>query len=179
MLMRTVIFASIAAALATQVPSLFMGAAPQQPANGPISANYVSAAPDQTAPTAPYAGSGSMRLAADAQGHFNGDFKINGKPVQGMIDTGATYVALNESLARRLGYGGNQLDFRYAVNTANGQTKAAHVTLDRMEIGGIRVQGVEAFVLKDDALSQTLVGMSFLKKLDSYSVADGALSLKQ
>ena len=178
MLMRTVIFASIAAALATQVPSLFLAMSPQ-PADTPVSANYVSAAPDQAAVPSPIAGSGSMRLQADAQGHFNGDFKINGKPVQGMIDTGATYVALNESLARRLGYGGNQLDFRYAVNTANGQTKAAHVTLDRMEIGGIRVQGVEAFVLRDDALSQTLVGMSFLKKLDSYSVADGALSLKQ
>jgi aspartyl protease family protein len=177
MLMRTVIFASIAAALATQVPSLFLAMSPQ-PADPPVSANYVSAAPDQAAAPSPIAGSGSMRLQADAQGHFNGDFKINGKPVQGMIDTGATYVALNESLARRLGYGGNQLDFRYAVNTANGQTKAAHVTLDRMEIGGIRVQGVEAFVLRDDALSQTLVGMSFLKKLDSYSVADGALSLK-
>ncbi|MGV2102955.1 TIGR02281 family clan AA aspartic protease [Rhizobium sp. 21-4511-3d] len=178
MLMRTVIFASIAAALATQVPSLFLAMSPQ-PADTPVSANYVSAAPDEAAAPSPIAGSGSMRLQADAQGHFNGDFKINGKPVQGMIDTGATYVALNESLARRLGYGGNQLDFRYAVNTANGQTKAAHVTLDRMEIGGIRVQGVEAFVLRDDALSQTLVGMSFLKKLDSYSVADGALSLKQ
>jgi aspartyl protease family protein len=120
-----------------------------------------------------------MRLQANAQGHYTGDFKINGRPVKGLIDTGATYVALNESLARRLGYSANQLDFRQAVNTANGQTKAAHVTLDRMEIGGIRVQGVEAFVLKDDALSTTLVGMSFLKKLESYSVADGSLNLKQ
>lgn len=178
MLMRTVIFASIAAALATQVPSLFIGTG-NQPAATTVSANYVSATSDQSNSAAPIAGSGSMRLQADAQGHFSGDFKINGKPVQGMIDTGATYVALNESLARRLGYSGNQLDFRYGVNTANGQTKAAHVTLDRVEIGGIRVQGVEAFVLRDDALSTTLVGMSFLKKLDSYSVADGALSLKQ
>jgi len=178
MLMRTVIFASIAAALATQVPSLFTAVSPEA-AKPAISANYVSAAPDTATSAAPAYGSGIMRLQADAQGHFNGDFKMNGKPVQGMIDTGATYVALNESLARRLGFSGNQLDFRYAVNTANGQTKAAHVTLDRIEIGGIRVQGVEAFVLKDDALSQTLVGMSFLKKLDSYSVADGALSLKQ
>jgi aspartyl protease family protein len=120
-----------------------------------------------------------MHLRADAQGHYTGDFKINGKTVQGMIDTGATYVALNENLARRLGYTANQLDFRYAVNTANGQTKAAHVTLDRVEIGGIRVRNVEAFVLKDDALSSTLVGMSFLQKLASYSVADGSLSLKQ
>jgi len=65
------------------------------------------------------------------------------------------------------------------VNTANGTTKAAHVILDRVEIGGIRVRDVEAFVLKDDALSFTLVGMSFLRRLASYSVADGSLSLKQ
>jgi aspartyl protease family protein len=177
MLMRTVIFASIAAALATQVPSFFTGPE-NQPAADAVSANYVSPS-NETAMPAPVPGSGSMRLQADSQGHFTGDFKINGKPVQGMIDTGATYVALNESLARRLGYSGNQLDFRYGVNTANGQTKAAHITLDRVEIGGIRVRDVEAFVLRDTALSNTLVGMSFLKKLDSYSVADGSLNLKQ
>ena len=177
MLMRTVIFASIAAALATQVPSL-LSRTTQSPGNT-ISANFVST--EDNAPGAPAASAdgGTTRLQADAQGHYTGNFRINGKPVQGLIDTGATYVALNESLARRLGYSGNQLDFRYAVNTANGQTKAAHVTLDRVEIGGIRVRSVEAFVLKDEALSGTLVGMSFLQKLASYSVADGSLSLKQ
>ncbi|QWW67986.1 TIGR02281 family clan AA aspartic protease [Rhizobium sp. WYJ-E13] len=175
MLMRTVIFASIAAALATQVPSLLTRTT--QPGNT-ISANFVStdSAPDAAATIAD---GGMIRLQADAQGHYTGNFRINGKPVQGLIDTGATYVALNESLARRLGFSGNQLDFRYAVNTANGQTKAAHVMLDRVEIGSIRVRSVEAFVLKDEALSGTLVGMSFLQKLASYSVADGSLSLKQ
>ncbi|WP_454853302.1 TIGR02281 family clan AA aspartic protease [Rhizobium binxianense] len=175
MLIRTVIFASIAVVLATQVPSFFDGFN-RQPAEGP-SASFVSTTGEPAAP-AP-AGGGMIRLQADARGHYTGNFRINGKPVQGLIDTGATYVALNESLARRLGYTANQLDFRYAVNTANGQTKAAHVTLDRMEIGGIRVRDVEAFVLKDEALSSTLVGMSFLRKLNSYSVADGSLSLRQ
>ncbi|MGZ2481616.1 aspartyl protease family protein [Rhizobium pisi] len=177
MLVRTVIFASIAAVLATQVPSFFGGAG-QQPADA-LSANYVSTDSDKPAAAAPVYGSNTIRLQADAQGHYTGSFKINGKPVQGLIDTGATYVALNETLARRLGYTANQLDFRYGVNTANGQTKAAHVMLDRVEIGGIRVRDVEAFVLKDEALTTTLVGMSFLQKLASYSVADGSLSLKQ
>lgn len=177
MLMRTVIFASIAAALATQVPSLIAGKTQQSDTT--VSANFVSTEDSKPDTSTAIADGGMMRLQADAQGHYTGNFKINGKPVQGLIDTGATYVALNESLARRLGFSGNQLDFRYAVNTANGQTKAAHVTLDRVEIGGIRVRGVEAFVLKDEALSGTLVGMSFLKKLASYSVADGSLSLKQ
>ncbi|MBW9112488.1 TIGR02281 family clan AA aspartic protease [Rhizobium cauense] len=173
MLVRTVIFASVAAVLATQIPAL-MG---KRSNEAVASANFVTgSAGEQTAPTP---NGGTMRLRADAQGHYSGDFRINGRQVQGLIDTGATYVALNESFARRLGYTGNQLDFRYSVNTANGETKAAHVTLDRVEIGGIRVRDVEAFVLRDDALSSTLVGMSFLKKLASYSVADGSLSLKQ
>ncbi|MBO9192598.1 TIGR02281 family clan AA aspartic protease [Rhizobium sp. 16-449-1b] len=177
MLLRTVIFASIAAVLATQVPS-FIGSTPARP-EGPISANFVSGAIDAT-PTTAISGNGtSMRLQADQQGHYTGDFRINGKSVSGLIDTGATYVALNETMARRLGYTANQLDFRYSVNTANGQTKAAHIMLDRVEIGGIRVRDVEAFVLKDEALSSTLVGMSFLKKLASYAVADGSLSMKQ
>lgn len=177
MLMRTVLFAGIAAALATQVPSLISGMT-RQPGNS-ASADFVSTEDNARDTSATAANGGTMRLQADAQGHYTGNFRINGKPVQGLIDTGATYVALNESLARRLGYSGNQLDFRYAVNTANDQTKAAHVTLDRVEIGGIRVRSVEAFVLKDEALSGTLVGMSFLQKLASYSVADGSLSLKQ
>ncbi|MDQ0562822.1 aspartyl protease family protein [Rhizobium mesoamericanum] len=173
MLVRTVIFASLAAVLATQIPSLV-----GKPGNEPTaSVNVVTGATEQLSATA--ANVGTMRLQADAQGHYSGDFRINGRQVQGLIDTGATYVALNESFARRLGYTGNQLDFRYSVNTANGTTKAAHVVLDRVEIGGIRVRDVEAFVLKDEALSSTLVGMSFLRKLASYSVANGSLSLKQ
>ncbi len=172
MLVRTVIFASVAAVLATQIPTL-MG---KRSNEAVASANFVTG-PSGEQPATP--NGGTMRLRADAQGHYSGDFRINGRQVQGLIDTGATYVALNESFARRLGYTGNQLDFRYSVNTANGATKAAHVTLDRVEIGGIRVRDVEAFVLKDDALTSTLVGMSFLKKLASYSVADGSLSLKQ
>jgi aspartyl protease family protein len=177
MLMRTIIFASIAAVLATQAPSFF-GSTGQQPGNT-ISANYVSPSTTEMQTATPVYSGGTMRLSADAQGHYSGSFKINGKPVDGLIDTGATYVALNESLARRLGYSGNQLDFRYGVSTANGQTKAARVTLDRVDIGGIHVQNVEALVLKDEALTATLVGMSFLQKLDSYSVADNTLSLKQ
>lgn len=172
MLVRTVIFASVAAVLATQIPTLVGKRSGEVVA----SANFVTGNAEQGRATA---SGGTMRLRADAQGHYSGDFRINGRQVQGLIDTGATYVALNESFARRLGYTGNQLDFRYSVDTANGKTKAAHVTLDRVEIGGIRVRDVEAFVLKDGALSSTLVGVSFLRKLASYSVADGSLSLKQ
>ena len=118
-----------------------------------------------------------MQLKVDAQGHYSGDFRINGKPIRGLIDTGATYVAVNESTARRLGFGAADLDYRYSVSTANGETKAAFVKIGRIEIGSIKVRDIDAMVLKDEALSSTLVGMSFLKKLRSYGVEDGALHL--
>ena len=63
------------------------------------------------------------------------------------------------------------------MSTANGTVKAARVSLDRVEIGSISVRDVEAMVLPDKSLSGMLVGMSFLNKLSSYRVENGALYL--
>lgn len=120
---------------------------------------------------------GGVNLKADARGHFNATFRINGKSFEGLVDTGASMVAINETIARRLGYGVNSLDFKYAISTANGQTMATHVKLDRVEIGAIRVQNVDALVLKDNALSNMLIGMSFLKQLSSFKVSGGEMRL--
>jgi aspartyl protease family protein len=110
-------------------------------------------------------------------GHFSADFRINGRNVQGLIDTGATYVAINVSTARNLGIRLSASDFKHHVRTANGTTDAALVKLDRMEIGAISVSDVEAFVLEDRALSSTLIGMSFMSKLNSYRVKDNRLEM--
>lgn len=120
-----------------------------------------------------------VRLEADKSGHFGADFELNGRDVPAIVDTGATLVAINRTTARRLGIKLNQSDFKYEVRTANGTTKAAGVLLDRVEIGRVSVEKVEAMVLDDSALSQTLIGMSFLKDLTRYSVTDGALVLEQ
>ena len=171
MLLRTVILAVLIAGAATQIPALIK---PSDEA-APTIASVAPAVPQQPAP----GGFGRVRLQADNRGHFNGTFRINGKSVDGVIDTGASLVAINESTARRLGFGANGLDFRYTVNTANGTTDAAHVVLDRIEIGAVRVRDVDAFVMRDKALANTLVGMSFLKKLKSYQADNGGLTLNQ
>lgn len=120
---------------------------------------------------------GIVSLKADTIGHFNASFRINSRPLDGLVDTGASMVAINESTARRLGFGVNSLDFKYPISTANGKTKAAYVRLDRVEIGAIRVQNVDAMVLKDNALSKTLIGMSFLKQLSSFKVTGDEMRL--
>ena len=95
------------------------------------------------------------------------------------MDTGATLVAMNLSTARRIGIKVMPPDFKYTVKTANGETRAAGATIDRLQIGRILVENVEAVVLDDDALEGTLIGVSFLNRLTKYQVENGALLLVQ
>jgi aspartyl protease family protein len=120
-----------------------------------------------------------VRVSADATGHFLADFKLNGRSVNAMVDTGATLVAINVSTARRIGINLKPADFRYEVSTANGNARAAGVIIDSLQIGRIAIDKVQAVVLEDEALSGTLIGMSFLKQLSKFQVEDGSLLLVQ
>ncbi len=124
-------------------------------------------------------GSGEVRLKPDARGHYVADFKMNGRVVTALVDTGASTVAINKSTARRLGLNVTPNDFIYEANTANGIAKMAITTIREIQIGRVIVRNVEAAVLEDKALSGTLLGMSFLKRLDGFTVTDGDLILKQ
>lgn len=119
------------------------------------------------------------RIEGDASGHFVTDFTLNGREVRALVDTGATAVAMNVSTARRIGISLSPADFVHAVTTANGRAKAATARIDRIEIGPIRQRNVEAIVLEDSALSGTLIGMSFLRRLSKVEVVNGALVMQE
>jgi len=104
---------------------------------------------------------------------------MNGRQVEVLVDTGATSVAINRSTAKRLGIRLKQTDFKYKVETANGSTKAAAATIDRIEIGRVTVRNVRAAVLDDKALSSTLLGMTFLGELRKFEVKNRELVLEQ
>jgi aspartyl protease family protein len=53
------------------------------------------------------------------------------------------------------------------------------VTVDRLQIGKIAIDNVQAMVLDDRALQTNLIGMSFLQRLQKYQVQDGSLLLVQ
>ncbi|WP_331372791.1 retropepsin-like aspartic protease family protein [Sinorhizobium chiapasense] len=133
----------------------------------------------RTAPiaAAKYASGKGVVLEADPAGHFFGTFRINGRAERGLVDTGASTIAINTSAARRFGVSVGSLAFSARAQTANGIVEAAYVRLDRVEIGGITLKDVDAMVLPDKALSGMLVGMSFLSRLSSYRVENGALHL--
>lgn len=118
-------------------------------------------------------------IQADEAGHFSTDLRINGRKVEGLIDTGATLVALNLSTARRLGIAVPQSEFKHEVNTANGKTRAAVVTIATIEIGRIRVENVDAVVLDDRSLAKTLIGMNMLRQLARFEVKGDVLYIEQ
>lgn len=120
-----------------------------------------------------------VEVPMDARGHFMAEFKLNGRRVPAMVDTGATLVAVNQTTARRIGLKLSSSDFRYEVNTANGTVSAAAARIDSLQIGRIHIEDVETLVLEDKALSSTLIGMSFLKKLAAFRVEDGAMFMEQ
>jgi aspartyl protease family protein len=178
-MLRNLIFFVIAAMAASQFPYLMgLTGLNQDPGSQPESVAVLQTAASGSI-SSPVSSGGTVTLPADAGGHFVTTIQLNGKPVKGMIDTGATSIAINETTARRLGFSANSLRFEHPVQTANGETKVAVVMLDRVELDGIRVRNVQAVVGRDEALSGTLIGMSFLKRLSSFKVENGTLRLVQ
>lgn len=159
------------------VESLLKSAVATKPAAGTQPDVNLASLPGK--PAAPMPLGRQVLVNADERGHFTSAFKLNGRQIDGMIDTGATLVAINTSTARRIGISLNQSDFTHQVNTANGAIKAAVVTVDRLQIGKISIDNVQAVVLDDKALQTNLIGMSFLQRLQKYEVQNGALLLVQ
>ena len=120
-----------------------------------------------------------VRVRADRQGHFAVDAAINGRPITMMADTGATLVVLSYEDADRLGLSPRSLDFTGLAQTANGVSRIAPVTLDRVRIDGITLYGIQAAVAERGALSGNLLGMSFLGKLSRVEMKGDELVLAQ
>ena len=124
-------------------------------------------------------GGRSLSIPRDARGHFQTEGRIDGQRIGFMVDTGASVVALNEKSAARFGFRPSRSDYSTTVSTANGTIKAARTRLAMVDLGGIVVRDVEAMVLPDEALSENLLGLSFLSKLKRFEYANGKLVLEQ
>ena len=133
-----------------------------------------------TAPDAPVTySSRNVVITPDRQGHFRVEARIDGRRLNFMVDTGASVIALTERDAGRLGLRPMRSEYTALVKTANGSVKAAPVSLNSVELDGIRVRDVRALVLPDDALSENLLGLSFLSRLRRFEYSRGRLVLEQ
>jgi aspartyl protease family protein len=111
-------------------------------------------------------------------GEFVVPVAVGATRVAMLFDTGATTVVLRAEDAAKVGLDPRALNFDVNVVTANGSASAAEVTLDRVAVGPIIARNVAALVARKGALGQSLLGMSFLERLQSYSVERGRLVMK-
>jgi aspartyl protease family protein len=120
----------------------------------------------------------TVTLRSDGRGHFQVEARVEGRRIDFLVDTGASMIALRESAAARLGIHPRASDYNVKTHTANGVGKAARVRLNSVEVNGITVRDVEAFVVPDEALSTNLLGMSFLSRV-KWTHDRGKLVLEQ
>ncbi|NNE24257.1 MAG: TIGR02281 family clan AA aspartic protease [Rhizobiales bacterium] len=111
-------------------------------------------------------------------GHYITRANINGVKVAALIDTGASVVALSYEDAERAGLNPLRLKFDRRVRTANGIANAAPVTLSQVVVEGILVKNVEGMVMRKGAMRGTLLGMSFLRRLQGFRLEHGTLYLE-
>ena len=121
----------------------------------------------------------TLNIPRDARGHFETEGRINGQPVDFMVDTGASTIALNETSAASFGLRPSPGDYRVSVSTANGTVKAARTQIAMVDVGGLVLCDVDALVLPDEALSENLLGLSFLSRLKRFEYANGTMVLEQ
>ena len=107
---------------------------------------------------------GKALLSADSAGHFFADASVNGLPVRFIVDTGATFIALPQREAERLGINYRAGRASY-TRTANGVVEVYVVKLDSVRIGGIDLHNVDATVHVGAGLDMPLLGMSFLNRV--------------
>lgn len=91
---------------------------------------------------------------------------INGQQVNFLVDTGATWIAMNIHQARSLGINFRYTGKRSAVSTANGVVPVYRVILDKVRVGEIELRNVAAGVLEGDSPSEVLLGNSFLNRVE-------------
>lgn len=120
----------------------------------------------------------TVTIAADASSHFHVEANVNKTAtIHFLVDTGASRVVLTKKDAQALGINLNDLVFNQVTSTANGSSVSAPITLDSVEIEGIRLTKVKASVARGD-LDVSLLGQSFLNRLHSFEVSQGQLQLR-
>ena len=136
-----------------------------------------AAAPGGAAPARAVAAPNTpLTYRAEADGHFYVTALVNGASIRFMIDTGASVVALTPDDARAAGIFMQSLQYTESMGTANGEALAAQTSLRDIRLDQLFVSDVAAVVM-ENPMPVSLLGMSFLRRLNGYSIKDGVLTI--
>jgi aspartyl protease family protein len=119
-----------------------------------------------------------VRVERNATGDFNVQVLVNGASLPMLIDTGASSVVLTLEAARAAGLPVDLLKYDITIETAKGRSHAAAVVLDQIRIGNIIQRRVPALIVRRGDLRVSLLGMSFLQRLESFELRGKQMVLR-
>ncbi|SMH30930.1 TIGR02281 family clan AA aspartic protease [Maritimibacter sp. HL-12] len=119
---------------------------------------------------------GRIEVPRMFDGHFYLTARLNGAPVEFVVDTGATDVVLTKQDAELAGIDPERLDFTGRAMTANGAVRTAQATIDEIRLGEIRDSGLRVSI-NEGEMPQSLLGMAYLRRFSKIEIADDMLIL--
>ena len=122
-------------------------------------------------------GAHEMVVPQEDSGGFYVMAQINGQPIRFLIDTGASDTVLSPDDAHRLGLDSPGLTYSRLAETANGTGYGAPITVGRLTIGSIEMNQMP-MVINKAPMTMSLLGMSFLTRLESFQIRDRRLYMK-
>lgn len=135
-------------------------------------------APEQSAASVTNISGSVASVRKESDGHFWAEARVNSTHIRFLVDTGASVVALTPNDAKKAGFKPTNLVYNVPISTAGGRVMAARVTLKYVAVGNVSVSNVQAVIIPE-GLSHSLLGMSYLGKLQKVEATSHALILRR
>jgi aspartyl protease family protein len=117
-------------------------------------------------------------IPKEIDGHFHLTLTINDRPIDFLVDTGASDIVLTRKDAARVGFDPNRLDYWGMANTANGTVRLATIRLETVRLGEFIDKNIRASVNKAP-MEKSLLGMRYLSKFRAIEISDDQMILKR
>ncbi len=109
-------------------------------------------------------GAGELVIPRGPDGHFRVAGRVNGQPVEFLVDTGASTVTVSEAFARMAGLDGGQ---SVTFQTANGELQGRMLRRVPVQAGHLGLAATQVAVgLVGLESGEALLGQSFLSRFD-------------
>lgn len=116
-------------------------------------------------------------VTGDGEGSFVIVGRVNQQPVRFLVDTGASDTVLSPDDAKRLGFDLAALKFDQTAETANGEGHGAKIRVRSLAVGDIAFTDFPVLI-NQAPMAGSLLGMSFLRRLESFQVKGSRLYLQ-
>jgi len=131
---------------------------------------------DEVMPRQALTSSGQVEVPRGFGGHFHLVLRLNGEPVEFIVDTGASDVVLSRQDAQRVGIDLTSLTYTGRAYTANGEVRTAPARIEWVELGNITDRGLPV-VVNEGEMEGSLLGMTYLRRFESLEIRDDRLIL--